>query len=359
MHRCRRDDFAALRSSAQNRRQCPWTPLALRGIGTLAILAAAGAASAQLLAGSGAAPPGCPQADLGSTLPTLVSGTTADASSALSGSCGGDGPEATFLFTAPVDGTYLFDTSGSDFDTVLYLRAASCTGEELACNDDSEGVTSQVTVDLMAGESIVVVVDSLDTGGDFTLSIALVDTTLPELTALSFPSTVDLRTDPPTVPVSYTATDDRSGVAFFSITFEIPGTGCGVSSFDDSFAPALSRSGQVSVDLPEDAPPGVYAVCALDLCDAQENCHAYSVAELPALGFPAAVTVVGGPPVPGCSGDCGDDGAVTIDEIITLVSIALGNVEPSACPHGIPADREVDIALIVQSVGHALTTCPA
>jgi hypothetical protein len=354
MHQCRGDDFAALRSSAQNRRGRLWTPPALRVIGTLAILAAAGAASAQLLAGSGAAPPGCPQADLGSALPTLISGTTEAASSSLIGSCGGDGPEATFLFTAPVDGSYLLKTVDSDFDTVLYVRAASCTGEELGCNDDFDGLLSRVTVQLMAGQSIVVVVDSLDTGGDFTLTIALVDTTLPELTALSFPSMVDLRTDPPTVPVSYTATDDRSGVAYFDITFEVPGSGCGVSSFDDSFAPALSRNGQVSVDLPEDAPPGVYAVCELYLCDAQDNCRTYTANELAALGFPTEVTVVGV-----CAGDCGSDGVVTVDEIITLVSIALGNVEPSACPHGIPAGREVDIALIIQSVGHALTTCPA
>jgi len=46
---------------------------------------------------------------------------------------------------------------------------------------------------------------------------------------------------------------------------------------------------------------------------------------------------------------------VTIGELITLVNIALGSAQPSACAHGIPADHAVDIALLIQAVNNALT----
>jgi len=60
-----------------------------------------------------------------------------------------------------------------------------------------------------------------------------------------------------------------------------------------------------------------------------------------------------------CVGDCDSNGTVTVDELITLVNIALGLAQPSACPHGIPSGRAVDITLIVQAVGYALTQCPS
>jgi hypothetical protein len=50
---------------------------------------------------------------------------------------------------------------------------------------------------------------------------------------------------------------------------------------------------------------------------------------------------------------------VTINELITLVNIVLGTADVAACPNGIPAGRNVDITLIIQAVGYALTSCPA
>jgi hypothetical protein len=65
-----------------------------------------------------------------------------------------------------------------------------------------------------------------------------------------------------------------------------------------------------------------------------------------------------------CVGDCDGGGAVTIEELITLVNMALGNQpQLSACPSGIPADvtdvLQVDIALIIRAVSNALNGCPA
>ena len=57
-----------------------------------------------------------------------------------------------------------------------------------------------------------------------------------------------------------------------------------------------------------------------------------------------------------CVGDCDGDGQVTVDELTTLVNIALGNAQPS-CPHGVPSGTEADIALIIQAVDNALGEC--
>ena len=87
---------------------------------------------------------------------------------------GGGGPEATYLFTADNDGHYVFDTVGSTFDTVLYLRS-ECASEasEIACNDDHVDLQSQTGTFIAAGDSVVVVVDGYSGGnsGDFTLNV--------------------------------------------------------------------------------------------------------------------------------------------------------------------------------------------
>lgn len=68
-----------------------------------------------------------------------------------------------------------------------------------------------------------------------------------------------------------------------------------------------------------------------------------------------------GTPTPGsgptCIGDCDASGGVTVSKLITLVDIALGNAQPSACPRGIPNGAGVDITLIIQGVNNALNGC--
>jgi len=45
---------------------------------------------------------------------------------------------------------------------------------------------------------------------------------------------------------------------------------------------------------------------------------------------------------------------VDVSDIITLVNIALESAQPTACPHGIPSGRGVDITLIIEAVNNAL-----
>ncbi len=67
-------------------------------------------------------------------------------------------------------------------------------------------------------------------------------------------------------------------------------------------------------------------------------------------------------PTPGaavCFGDCNADDAVTVDEILVLIEIALGTQALGRCPAGdIDGDRMVAVNEILTAVGFALTGCP-
>ena len=50
---------------------------------------------------------------------------------------------------------------------------------------------------------------------------------------------------------------------------------------------------------------------------------------------------------------------MAINELITLVNIALGEADASACAEGIPPGTSIDIALLIKAVNNALVGCPA
>jgi hypothetical protein len=59
-----------------------------------------------------------------------------------------------------------------------------------------------------------------------------------------------------------------------------------------------------------------------------------------------------------CVGDCGDDRQVTIDDILTMVNIALGNLNVSACPAGnTNRDGQITVDEILTAVNNALNGC--
>ena len=58
-----------------------------------------------------------------------------------------------------------------------------------------------------------------------------------------------------------------------------------------------------------------------------------------------------------CVGDCDGNGQGTIDELVTLMKIALG--KPLSCPSGVPAGATVDVSLILQAVNNDLNGCPS
>jgi hypothetical protein len=62
-------------------------------------------------------------------------------------------------------------------------------------------------------------------------------------------------------------------------------------------------------------------------------------------------------PVP-CVGDCNGDGQVTVDEILAMVNVALGNASASACnASDANGDGQITIDEILTAVNHALNGC--
>jgi hypothetical protein len=62
--------------------------------------------------------------------------------------------------------------------------------------------------------------------------------------------------------------------------------------------------------------------------------------------------------VSACVGDCNVDDGVTVDELITLVNIALGNAAVSGCTSGdVNVDGQITIDEILRAVNAALDGC--
>ncbi|MBI3071700.1 MAG: hypothetical protein HYY84_06175 [Deltaproteobacteria bacterium] len=120
---------------------------------------------------------GCVDGPLGSILGVVASGSTATADAGYSGSCGGGAArDRAFGWVAPATGQYIVDTIGSNFDTILTMRDGGCDGPQIACNDDlAYGNTrSKLTVNLLAGQSVGIIVDGYSSAsGSFALNIAL------------------------------------------------------------------------------------------------------------------------------------------------------------------------------------------
>jgi hypothetical protein len=94
------------------------------------------------------------------TVPGSASARTYGASTAATdvASCADAGATVWYRFTAARSGTMQIDTTGSNFDTVLAVYAGPVGPAEVACNDDSAGLTSEVTVEVVEGVSYDVMV---------------------------------------------------------------------------------------------------------------------------------------------------------------------------------------------------------
>jgi hypothetical protein len=112
--------------------------------------------------------------DLGVGLGSPVAtGSTGGLSNEYRPSCvsNSSAPDATYTWTAPSAGSFVFDTFGSGFDTVLEIRRYA-DNQSLGCNDDTSGLQSKVTVSLSAGQTVLVVIDGYGSGtGTYRLNI--------------------------------------------------------------------------------------------------------------------------------------------------------------------------------------------
>jgi hypothetical protein len=96
------------------------------------------------------------------------------------------------------------------------------------------------------------------------------------------------------------------------------------------------------------------------LCDACQTCGAGSCGGAPCTPSPTATAVPTATATAdaNCAGDCSADGAVTVAEIVTLVGVALGSSEATACGRGdLDGDGAIRIAELVAAVNALLDGC--
>jgi large repetitive protein len=112
----------------------------------------------------------------------VTTGSNVDGGADFSGTCGGSsGLDRVYRLVVPGTlSTLTIDTEGSAIhDTVLYARTGTCTGTQLACNDDISGSTnrkSRLNLTNVAAGTYFVFVDALSSSsinvGDFTLNVS-------------------------------------------------------------------------------------------------------------------------------------------------------------------------------------------
>jgi hypothetical protein len=96
------------------------------------------------------------------------------------------------------------------------------------------------------------------------------------------------------------------------------------------------------------------------LCDACQSCSAGSCGGVSCTPSPTATALPTATATadPACAGDCSGDGTVTVSEIVTLVGVALGSTESSACGRGdLDGDGAIRIAELVAAVNALLDGC--
>jgi len=103
---------------------------------------------------------------------SAYNGSTVGATGSDVSSCGaGDDKDVWHSYTATSDGLVSFNTCGSDFDTTLAVYDG-CGGSELACNDNSCGNQSKVTLAVTNGTQYLIRVAGVNGAvGDYTLAV--------------------------------------------------------------------------------------------------------------------------------------------------------------------------------------------
>jgi len=128
--------------------------------------------------------------------------------------------------------------------------------------------------------------------------------------------------------------------------------------------PAPSPTPTATKPSPTPSPTATNTPGTNDCCQCADFCAAPIVGTCGGCAVVFGASCTGGslcvsrtPMTTPCVGDCNGDHSVTVDEILTMVNIALGNADATACPNGIPSGAQVDVALILTAVNNALTGC--
>ena len=123
------------------------------------------------------------------------------------------------------------------------------------------------------------------------------DKTAPQLTALTFPATVDVSTGARIQPFAARASDNATGIASVAVTFDknlYGGSGAStviLNGAGDSWADGASS---LDVTIPKEAKSGLYTVARVTVTDGAGNVRTYATADLKALGIGTSLTITGG-----------------------------------------------------------------
>lgn len=115
----------------------------------------------------------CVDTDLGSTLGEVARGNNSAAGNDTTITCtAAGGQEIVFSWVAPASDSFVFDTTGSNYDTALGIRFPDCAGAELACTGFLNDFNSEVALDLVEGQPVIIVLDGFGAAtGDYVLNI--------------------------------------------------------------------------------------------------------------------------------------------------------------------------------------------
>ena len=157
-----------------------WQPITITPVDTSSLPASPSAAAASDLCASATTLSVSESGDGGVTTVNSMSEDVTDPTL----SCAWNGPSAGYRtvwyqFTAPYNGSARINTSGSDYDTILAIHAGSCGSlTTVACSDDSNGFTSEVSITVRKDETYYVEVAdwefSAPTGKTLNLSALMV-----------------------------------------------------------------------------------------------------------------------------------------------------------------------------------------
>ena len=118
------------------------------------------------------------------------------------------------------------------------------------------------------------------------------DTEAPKLTSLRFtPASIDTSKGPAEVTVSFTASDDVSGVVYLETAF-VDSLGASRRPGSVKLAPALSAAHSLRITFPQFSPPGPWTLSHVLLVDAAGNTSILDSDALRGRGFPTSLQVM-------------------------------------------------------------------
>jgi hypothetical protein len=186
------------------------------------------------------------------------------------------------------------------------------------------------------------------------------------------------------VPITVSLSTSGVSVAATTNTISFDSTALSIDVSTCHLAPGLMQIGKVlvvsavvsgtrfvveSTQNTNPIPPGPLYACTFDISTSalpiaytlqSFDVSAFGAAgtELPYVsGVSGSITVSFVPSA--CAGDCNGDGVVSIDEILTLVNIALGHVRLKDCEAGdVNVDGRVTVDEILTAVNDGLSGCP-